>query len=55
MSNAYMSRALTLQVRAGRDADEFFAFFPGPLQGSNVGGDKIGFFVTPKQKFHFTS
>jgi multiple sugar transport system substrate-binding protein len=28
----------------------FFAFFPGLYKDPNVGGDKIGFFVNPKQK-----
>jgi multiple sugar transport system substrate-binding protein len=32
----------------------WFAFFPGLYKDPNVGGDKIGFFVNPKEKFHFT-
>ena len=32
----------------------FFAFFPGLYKDPNVGGDKIGFFVNPAEKEHFT-
>ncbi|MCA1492215.1 carbohydrate ABC transporter substrate-binding protein [Ensifer sp. NBAIM29] len=31
-------------------AMNWFAFFPGLYKDENVGGDKIGFFVNPKQK-----
>jgi len=31
----------------------FFAFFPGLYKDPNVGADKIGFFVNPKQKLHY--
>jgi multiple sugar transport system substrate-binding protein len=32
----------------------WFAFFPGLYKDPNVGGDKIGFFVNPAEKEHFT-
>jgi multiple sugar transport system substrate-binding protein len=55
MSNAYMSEGLDA-FKSGQVAMQmnFFAFFPGLYKDPNVGGDKIGFFVNPKQKFHFT-
>jgi multiple sugar transport system substrate-binding protein len=55
MSNAYMSEGLDA-FKSGQVAMQmnFFAFFPGLYKDPNVGGDKIGFFVNPKQKLHFT-
>src|SRR5437868_8075969 len=55
MSNAYMSEGLDA-FKSGQVAMQmnFFAFFPGLYKDPNVGGDKIGFFVNPKQKYHFT-
>ena len=55
MSNAYMSEGLDA-FKSGQVAMQmnFFAFFPGLYKDPNVGGDKIGFFVNPKEKFHFT-
>jgi multiple sugar transport system substrate-binding protein len=32
----------------------WFAFFPGLYKDPNVGGDKIGFFVNPKETKQFT-
>ena len=32
----------------------WFAFFPGLYKDPNVGGDKIGFFVNPREKFEGT-
>ena len=43
-----------VQVRQVAMQMNFFAFFPGLYKDPNVGGDKIGFFVNPKEKFHFT-
>ena len=55
MSNAYMSEGLDA-FKSGQVAMQmnFFAFFPGLYKDPNVGGDKIGFFVNPKQKYHYT-
>src|SRR5260221_8759596 len=55
MSNAYMSEGLDA-FKSGQVAMQmnFFAFFPGLYKDPNVGGDKIGFFVNPKQKYQFT-
>jgi len=55
MSNAYMSEGLDA-FKSGQVAMQmnFFAFFPGLYKDPNVGGDKIGFFVNPKEKYHYT-
>src|ERR1700687_4421810 len=55
MSNAYMSEGLDA-FKSGQVAMQmnFFAFFPGLYKDPNVGGDKIGFFVNPAEKFHAT-
>ena len=55
LSNAYMSEGLDA-FKSGQVAMQmnFFAFFPGLYKDPNVGGDKIGFFVNPAEKEHFT-
>ncbi len=55
MSNAYMSEGLDA-FKSGQVAMQmnFFAFFPGLYKDPNVGGDKIGFFVNPAEKDHYT-
>ena len=55
MTNAYMSEGLDA-FKSGQVAMQmnFFAFFPGLYKDPNVGGDKIGFFVNPAEKYHFT-
>src|SRR5271169_3206912 len=54
-SNSYMSEGLDA-FKSGQVALQmnFFAFFPGLFKDPNVGGDKIGFFVNPKEKYHYT-
>jgi len=55
MTNAYMSEGLDA-FKSGQVAMQmnWFAFFPGLYKDPNVGGDKIGFFVNPAEKLHFT-
>ncbi len=55
MTNAYMSEGLDA-FKSGQVAMQmnWFAFFPGLYKDPNVGGDKIGFFVNPADKRHFT-
>ena len=55
MTNAYMSEGLDA-FKSGQVAMQmnFFAFFPGLYKDPNVGGDKIGFFVNPAAKEHYT-
>lgn len=55
LSNAYMSEGLDA-FKSGQVAMQmnFFAFFPGLYKDPNVGGDRIGFFVNPAEKEHFT-
>ena len=50
-TNAYMQEGLDA-FKSGQAAMQmnWFAFFPGLAKDPNVGGDKIGFFVNPKQK-----
>jgi len=54
-SNGYMSEGLDA-FKSGQVAMmmNWFAFFPGLYKDPNVGGDKIGFFVNPAEKDHFT-
>jgi len=54
-SNAYMQEGLDA-FKSGQVAMmmNWFAFFPGLYKDPNVGGDKIGFFVNPAEKEHFT-
>jgi multiple sugar transport system substrate-binding protein len=51
MTNAYMQEGLDA-FKSGQVAMQmnWFAFFPGLYKDENVGGDRIGFFVNPKQK-----
>ncbi|HTO83176.1 MAG TPA: extracellular solute-binding protein [Methylomirabilota bacterium] len=55
MTNAYMQEGLDA-FKSGQVAMmmNWFAFFPGLYKDPNVGGDKIGFFVNPAEKDHFT-
>jgi multiple sugar transport system substrate-binding protein len=55
MTNAYMQEGLDA-FKSGQVAMQmnWFAFFPGLYKDPNVGGDKIGFFVNPAQKYHAT-
>jgi multiple sugar transport system substrate-binding protein len=55
LSNAYMTEGLDA-FKSGQVAMmmNWFAFFPGLYKDPNVGGDKIGFFVNPAEKMHFT-
>jgi multiple sugar transport system substrate-binding protein len=55
MTNAYMQEGLDA-FKSGQVAMQmnWFAFFPGLYKDPNVGGDKIGFFVNPAEKFHAT-
>jgi multiple sugar transport system substrate-binding protein len=55
MTNAYMQEGLDA-FKSGQVAMmmNWFAFFPGLYKDPNVGGDKIGFFVNPGEKDHFT-
>jgi multiple sugar transport system substrate-binding protein len=55
MTNAYMQEGLDA-FKSGQVAMQmnWFAFFPGLYKDPNVGGDKIGFFVTPKELQQFT-
>src|SRR6201989_2875080 len=55
MINAYMSEGIDA-FKSGQGAMQmnFFAFFPGLYKDPNVGGDKIGFFVNPKEVKQFT-
>jgi multiple sugar transport system substrate-binding protein len=50
-SNGYMQEGLDA-FKSGQVAMmmNFFAFWPGLYKDENVGGEKIGFFVNPKQK-----
>jgi multiple sugar transport system substrate-binding protein len=50
-TNAYMQEGLDA-FKSGQVAMmmNWFAFFPGLYKDPNVGGNKIGFFVNPKQK-----
>ncbi|HKF62920.1 MAG TPA: extracellular solute-binding protein [Dongiaceae bacterium] len=54
-SNGYMTEGLDA-FKSGQVAMmmNWFAFFPGLYKDPNVGGDKIGFFVNPAEKYHFT-
>jgi multiple sugar transport system substrate-binding protein len=55
MTNAYMQEGLDA-FKSGQVAMQmnWFAFFPGLYRDPNVGGDKIGFFVNPKETQQFT-
>jgi multiple sugar transport system substrate-binding protein len=55
MTNAYMQEGLDA-FKSGQVAMQmnWFAFFPGLYKDPNVGGDKIGFFVNPREKFEGT-
>src|SRR5882757_1577306 len=55
LTNAYMQEGLDA-FKSGQVAMQmnFFAFFPGLYKDPNVGGDKIGFFVNPAEKYHAT-
>jgi multiple sugar transport system substrate-binding protein len=55
MTNAYMQEGLDA-FKSGQVAMQmnWFAFFPGLYKDPNVGGDKIGFFVNPKETKQFT-
>src|SRR6201997_4581894 len=55
LTNAYMPEGLDA-FKSGQVAMQmnWFAFFPGLYKDPNVGGDKIGFFVNPGQKYHAT-
>ncbi|MGA2550685.1 MAG: extracellular solute-binding protein [Burkholderiaceae bacterium] len=55
MTNAYMQEGLDA-FKSGQVAMQmnWFAFFPGLYKDPNVGGDKIGFFVNPGEKYHAT-
>jgi multiple sugar transport system substrate-binding protein len=50
-TNSYMQEGLDA-FKSGQVAMmmNWFAFFPGLYKDPNVGGEKIGFFVNPKQK-----
>ena len=50
MTNAYMQEGLDA-FKSGQVAMQmnWFAFFPGLYKDPNVGGDKIGFFVNPRE------
>jgi multiple sugar transport system substrate-binding protein len=54
-SNGYMQEGLDA-FKSGQVAMmmNWFAFFPGLYKDPNVGGDKIGFFVNPSEKKHYT-
>jgi multiple sugar transport system substrate-binding protein len=54
-SNGYMQEGLDA-FKSGQVAMmmNWFAFFPGLYKDPNVGGDKIGFFVNPGEKDHYT-
>jgi multiple sugar transport system substrate-binding protein len=55
LTNAYMQEGLDA-FKSGQVAMmmNWFAFFPGLYKDPNVGGDKIGFFVNPAAKEHYT-
>ena len=55
MTNAYMQEGLDA-FKSGQVAMQmnWFAFFPGLYKDPNVGGDKIGFFVNPGEKYQGT-
>jgi multiple sugar transport system substrate-binding protein len=55
MTNAYMQEGLDA-FKSGQVAMQmnWFAFFPGLYKDPNVGGDKIGFFANPAEKYHAT-
>jgi multiple sugar transport system substrate-binding protein len=52
-TDAYMQEGLDA-FKSGQVALQmnWFAFFPGLYKDEKVGGDKIGFFVNPGEKFH---
>lgn len=52
MTNAYMTEGLDA-FKSGQVAMQmnFFAFFPGLYKDPTVGGNKIGFFANPSDKF----
>ena len=50
----HAGRPRRLQVRPGGDADELVRVLPGPVQGRNVGANKIGFFVNPAATKQYT-
>ncbi|MEA2778669.1 MAG: multiple sugar transport system substrate-binding protein [Rhodospirillaceae bacterium] len=54
-SNGYMQEGLDA-FKSGQVAMmmNWFAFFPGLYKDPNVGGEKIGFFVNPAAKDHYT-
>jgi multiple sugar transport system substrate-binding protein len=54
-SDSYMGEGLDA-FKSGQVAIQmnFFAFWPGLYKDPNVGGDKIGFFVNPSAKEHYT-
>ncbi len=54
-TDAYMQEGLDA-FKSGQVAMmmNWFAFWPGLYKDPNVGGDKIGFFVNPAEKKHFT-
>jgi multiple sugar transport system substrate-binding protein len=55
MTNAYMQEGLDA-FKSGQVAMQmnWFAFFPGLYKDPNVGGDKIGFFANPGEKYQAT-
>jgi multiple sugar transport system substrate-binding protein len=55
LTNAYMQEGLDA-FKSGQVAMmmNWFAFFPGLYKDPNVGGEKIGFFVNPKEQYHAT-
>jgi multiple sugar transport system substrate-binding protein len=55
LSNAYMTEGLDA-FKSGQVAMmmNWFAFFPGLYKDPNVGGERIGFFVNPAERYHFT-
>ena len=54
-SDSYMGEGLDA-FKSGQVAIQmnFFAFWPGLYKDPNVGGEKIGFFVNPSAKEHYT-
>jgi len=55
MTNAYMQEGLDA-FKSGQVAMQmnWFAFFPGLYKDPNVGGEKIGFFVNPRETKQYT-
>jgi multiple sugar transport system substrate-binding protein len=55
LTNAYMQEGLDA-FKSGQVAMQmnWFAFFPGLYKDPNVGGDRIGFFPNPAEKYHAT-